>query len=167
MRWSVAVCVQRQRPLRGRSSHARGVPSSHQERRQAGEGLLRRQPPESCHALRSQLVGPPLLVVAAELVDHGGRCRWCHALRRERDRYRPAPRLLRAERVLGDLTGEGLVIDQAHPFKPIQDLDDLTGIEAGPHEPALELPAASGANRQEPESTFMAILASGRASGLA
>ena len=62
----------------------------------------------------------------------------------------PARQLV-SEGVLRHLPGERLIIDQAYPFQPIEDIADLICLETRLEQSPLQLPAAAGTDGEETE----------------
>jgi hypothetical protein len=60
----------------------------------------------------------------------------------------PDAGLLDPEGVIGQLLCEGAIVHESHAFEPREDALDLVELEASLQEAPLQLPSATGSNRQ-------------------
>jgi hypothetical protein len=72
--------------------------------------------------------------------------------------YGRGARTTTLERLLGQGSGERVVVDEPHPLEAVEDLPHLDLVEPGLPESPLELPAAPWAHREEAERAFVTAL---------
>ena len=163
------VCVERRAPLRAPLARPPACTPGASGTRTGARRPSRRAGLRAVRAQLGQLVGPLLLVAPPSLIDDPGRrARVPRPFARERPRHGPAARLPRPNACSAICRANAS--SSTRPTRSSRSSTSRTSPASKPaaSEPALQLPAAAGANRQEPESALVAVLrACGRASRVA
>jgi hypothetical protein len=154
--WVLLTLEEPERSAGGLSGRRRVVPAPHEQRGQAPERPGGRQPCEPRGSLPGELERALAFVLTEarhSLLDHvpGDTLG-----RQGPDDGAPAASA-GGHVVLGQLSREGLVVDQAHGLEPDQLVVDGMGIEPGTLEPDLELAARPRADGEQPQGALVSV----------